>query len=175
MARPRAVYGAARLRPGDPTALARCRGDPPVKAAGQFQRDLRAAQFGSEKETCMIACCLFGQHADGHFYALLTQKFEPLPGHTRIAILKGTNDAGNARRHQRPGAGRRLPVMGARFQRHIGRGPACQIASLRQGADLAMRTPTRGCPATPDNTTLADNDTANGWVGPTPALPSSAQ
>ena len=167
---------APRLGAGDPLALAGGGGDASVKASGQFERDPWSALFDPQEKPREIAVGLGNADAGCHLDAGLAQHGKTLPRDARVCILERGDNPRDARRNQRLGAGRGLSVMGAGFERDIGRGPTRRRARLRQRLRFGMGSAAGLGPATPDDTLAGGHDhAAHSRVRPCPPLPAPPQ
>ena len=126
-----AMHMAAGFCSGDPLAFTRRRGNAPIQRHRQFQRQPRAIQRVAQEKALVINVRLISANANDHLYPGVAQDFKTTARNAIIRIRDGGNHPRDARRDQGSGAGRCLPVMGARFQRDIGCGPARRRACLR--------------------------------------------
>jgi hypothetical protein len=82
----------------------------------------------------------------------------------RKRIFDGCHDAHDARPQQRLGAGWRLAVMAAGFERNIGGGPSGILTGILQCQDFSVRPPESLMTTFADDLAIANEHTANHWV-----------
>ena len=107
---------------------------------GQFQRDLRPTLGLPRQVAGHGAPGFLLQDADRDLDIGVGQDFQTATRDTRIGIGDGNHDAGDARCDDRIGAGRRLSMMRARFERDIGRGSPRLLACFGNGLGFCMGT-----------------------------------
>ncbi len=166
MAHPQRMDLAPRLWAGDPAAFARCRGNPAVQRCRKLQRDEGQAARDTLEKPRVEAAGLARQHSFGHGNTGLTQHPVALARHARVRVGQRSDNACDLRCDQRFGARGRPAVVGARFQRDIGRCPGGQRPGLLQGPHFGMGPPARLGPAPPHNQTVLYQDAANRRVWP---------
>ena len=83
----------------------------------------------------------------GHINASRTKAGKPLAIHARVWIPRRTNNARHSSRDQRITARRRMPMVGARFQRDISCCALGRRARRGQRHCFGMRAATILCPA----------------------------
>ena len=156
----------ARHFAGDPAAFAARRGDAAVERGRQLEGHQRPAGAHPLKKAGVQLRRFRRTHSGLDRQPGRAQPGQAGAGDTRVRILHGGNDPAEPGGDQRIGAGRGLAPMTARFQRHIGRAPACRDACARQRLGLGMRAPARLGPAAADDMPVLDDHTANRRVRP---------
>ena len=166
MAQAHRVHGPAGIRPRDPLAFARAGGDAAIKAGGEFEGDQWASGHDTGQKSTQIVIGNFGQDAALYHDTRCAQHVSAFAINARVGVRDGHDHPFDARVDQRLCAGRCLPVVGAGFQRDIGRGPACCRSRPRQCFGFGMRASARLGPAAPDDPTPGHDHAAHGGVGP---------
>ncbi len=166
MAHSEGVNHAARLRPGDPLALAGGGGDPAIEGTGELQGHHRATKTDAGEKTALVGARRVLQHAIAHLHPGGAEPGEPLPVDARVWIAQRHHHAGHPGGDQCIGAGRRLAMMGAGFEGNIDRRPARRRTGLRERNHFGMGPPAGLGRATPDDAPVLDDHAAHGRVWP---------
>ncbi len=160
---------------GDPAALAGAGGDPPVQGHGQLQGYQRAVLPDAQEEAGIDLCRLALAEAERDAHAAALQPIDALAADPGIGVLHGDDGALYPGGGQGIGAGRGLAIMAAGLERDIGRGPPCRLAGAAKRFGFGMG-PSAGLgPAAAHDPSLADQDAADGGIGPAPAQGAARQ
>ena len=160
---------------GDPAALAGAGGDPPVQGHGELQRHQRAVLPDAQEEAGIDLRRLALAEAEGDATPPRCSRSMPWP----LTLGSGSSMRDDGARYpgggQGIGAGRGLAIMAAGLERDIGRGPPCRLAGAAKRFGLGMG-PSAGLgPAAAHDPSLADQDAADGGIGPAPAQGAARQ
>ena len=93
------------------------------------------------------------------------QPFDPLAPNQRVGVAHRRVDGGETGLGDGVGAGRRPPVVRARFEGDVHHASAGVLAGLPQGDDLRVRPAGRLVRALADDDTVLQDDAAHGGVG----------
>src|SRR5690606_15189932 len=106
--------------------------DHAISGKRKFQNHFRALLRRSIQIARQIVGSLIGENAGYDLYPCFTQDGEALSADPLVRIGRRRHDTRHPCPHQRFGAGRRAPVMGAWLQRHISRRATRSVSRLRQ-------------------------------------------
>ena len=112
-----------------------------VGRARQFQRHHRPALRDAQEVAEMIAPRLGRADSDDDLDARLAQQAMAAAGDPLVGVLHRADDAGDARRDDRLGAGRRAALVKTRLQRHVQRRPGGRIPGLVDRMAFGVRAP----------------------------------
>ena len=135
---PQPLHVPARLRRGDPLALATRHGGATIQARPQLDRHQRKRGAHPFEETGVQGLGFRGQQAEIGLDPRLGEHPQAAPAHLGIGIHHGSHHPGHPGLDERLGAGRRATMMGAGLQGHIGGGTAGLFPCRVQGIDLGM-------------------------------------
>ncbi|MNO65551.1 hypothetical protein D3C76_563120 [compost metagenome] len=138
MAGTQPLHVPARLRGGDPLALAARHGGATVEAGAELDRHLREGGAHPLEEAGVQGLGLGAEQAEVGLDARLGEHAQAAPPHLGIGIHHGGDHPGHPGLDQRLGTGRGATVMGAGLQGHIGGGAASLFPGGMQGIDLGM-------------------------------------
>ncbi|CRM03158.1 hypothetical protein [Pseudomonas sp. 31 E 6] len=105
------------------------------------------------------------QHAAANLDPGLGQTLHAAPRHFRVRVLHAGHHARDAGTHQRIGAGRRVAVVAARFERHVHRGATGLVTGGAQGVGFGMRFAGAFVPTFTDHLPIAHDHAAHSRVG----------
>jgi len=105
------------------------------------------------------------KYAADDLYSGIGQTFEATPGNFRVGVLHGRNHPRYPGVDQPFGTRRGMPMMAARLQGDIGRGPTGQLARRPQGVDFGMRFAGAHVPAFADNLPVTHDHATDTRVG----------
>ncbi len=177
MGKTHCMYRTPRPLLGDPSAFARSGRNAAIQAGGQLQRDRRQPLGHPAKEPQMRARRVLGADAIGHRDPRRSDPCDPLPCNPRIRVAQSHHQPRDACGNQRIGAGWCLSVMGAGFERDIGRGPPRRLARLPQRHDSAWGRPpgwVQPRPTMRSSLTRTQPTAGLGQVAPSPRCPSAS-
>ena len=153
------------LLSGDPPALAGRSPDLPVERRGPLEVDERTPRADRDEERLVepLGALREGARLGGDSGG--AEPFPALPRRPRVGVERGEDDAGDTGLDERPGAGRRPPLVGARLQvQDDGRAPG-SASRLREGDDLGVRPARPLVPALSDDlSSRGDDDGADARV-----------
>ncbi|MFT7146515.1 MAG: hypothetical protein ACJASZ_001393 [Yoonia sp.] len=115
MTRTHHVHGTPGIWPCDPLTFTRCRCDPPVQSASQFQCQERPLLRYPLEETGVVVVGCRLHHAHRHFNACATQHRNTATCNTGVRITSRNHDTRDCGVDQCLRAWRGLSVMGAGF------------------------------------------------------------
>ena len=173
--RPLTVNVTACQRSRHPAAVPICTSNAPIEAGGKLQGHERTPYLPGKEESGIQVLRRLAASPLFHFNTRLPQPRQTSPVDAQVRIAQGDDTAGDPGPDQRIRTRRRLPMMGARFERDIGCGALRGLARLAQGLGLCVRTATRLSPATADDPAVLDDQTADGGIGRDPAEPSGGK